>query len=75
MQRRSVTLTTGVRRMPDARERLDDWLEELRVRWFMLDAQQKQALVLLSLYLGYTLLDVGGAVLKARIAAQTKGTA
>ena len=49
------------------REQIDDWLEDLRVRWFMLDAQQKQALVLLTLYLGYTLFDVGGAVLKARI--------
>lgn len=56
------------------RERLSELLEDLRVRWFMLDAQQKQALTLLSLYIGYTLLDVGGAVLKARIAAQTKGT-
>ena len=49
------------------RERIDDLMEEARVRWFMLDAQQKQALVLLTLYLGYTLFDVGGALLKARI--------
>ncbi len=41
----------------------------------MLDAQQKQALILLSLSVGYTLIDVGGAVLKARIAGETKGAA
>ena len=50
-----------------ARERAEDWLEELRVRWFMLDAQKKQAVILLGLYLGYTLFDVGGAILKKRI--------
>lgn len=47
-------------------ERLDGWLEELRVRWFLLDAQQKQVLLLLGLYAGYTLLDVAGALVKAR---------
>lgn len=52
------------------RERVADWLEELRVRWFMLDAQQKQALILLAAYAGYTLLDIGGALAKARIAAK-----
>lgn len=50
-----------------ARERIVDWLEELRVRWFMLDAGKKQALVLLSVYVGYTLLDIGGALVKRRI--------
>lgn len=59
--------------MQDARERIQDWLEDARVRWLMMDAQQKQALVLLCLYVGYTLMDVGGAVLKARIARATKG--
>jgi len=52
------------------RERLSELLEDLRVRWFMLDAQQKQALILLALYLGYTLLDLGGALMKARISAK-----
>lgn len=52
------------------RARIADLVDELRVRWFMLDAQQKQVLLLAALYLGYTLLDVGGAVAKARIAAK-----
>lgn len=52
---------------PTLRETLEDWLEELRVRWFMLDAQQKQALVLLGLYVGYTLLDVAGELAKVRL--------
>lgn len=41
--------------------------ETLRVKWFMMDAQQKQVILLATLYLGYTLLDVGGAVLKAKL--------
>jgi hypothetical protein len=53
--------------MGELRDQAEELLEELRVRWFMLDAQKKQAIVLLSLYLGYTLFDVGGALVKARI--------
>lgn len=52
-------------------EWLADAWESLRVRWLMLDAQQKQVILLAALYLSYTLLDVGGALAKARIA--TKG--
>ncbi len=52
-----------------AQERLLDAWEDLKVRWFMLDAQQKQAIVLLSLYVGYTLLDVGGSVVKSKLGA------
>jgi len=54
-------------------ERAADLWETVKVKWFMLDTQQKQALILLSLSVGYTLVDVGGAVLKARIAAEPKG--
>lgn len=47
-------------------ERIDELLEELRVRWFMLDAQTKQVVLLLGLYAGYTLLDVFGSLAKRR---------
>ena len=42
------------------------------MRWLMMDAQQKQALVLLGLYVGYTLLDLCGAIMKARIQKEAK---
>jgi uncharacterized protein with HEPN domain len=48
-------------------EQIEEWVEELKVRWFMLDAMQKQACILGLLYLGYTLADIGGALVKARI--------
>ena len=51
--------------------RIADAWETLRVKWFMLDAQKKQIVLLAGLYLAYTLLDIGGAVAKARIV--TKG--
>jgi hypothetical protein len=47
---------------------IEETVEEVRVKWLLLDAQKKQIVLLASLYLIYTLLDVGGAVLKARIA-------
>ena len=47
--------------------RLLDLIETLRVKWFMLDAQKKQIVLLAGLYLAYTLLDIGGALAKARI--------
>ena len=50
-------------------ERLADLWETAKVRWFMLDAQQKQAVVLLGLYAAYTLLDIGGAVVSSRLKA------
>ena len=51
------------------REQIDDWLEDLRVRWIMMDAQQKQALILLTLCVATTLLEVAGTIVKARIGA------
>ena len=33
------------------RERMEDWWETIKVKWFMLDAQQKQALILIGIYL------------------------
>lgn len=53
-------------------DRFADLWEDLKVRWFMLDAQQKQALILLAAYAGYTLFDVAGALAKAKI---TRGAA
>jgi len=53
-------------------ERISETWEDLKVRWFMLDAQKKQIVLLAGLYLAYTLLDIGGALAKARIMA--KGT-
>ena len=52
-------------------ERISEAWEDLKVRWFMLDAQKKQIVLLAGLYVAYTLLDIGGAVAKARIV--TKG--
>ena len=51
-------------------ERISEAWEDLKVRWFMLDAQKKQIVLLASLYLAYTLLDIGGALAKARIIAK-----
>ena len=48
-------------------ERIRDWLETARVRWVMLDAQERQVVLLAALYGLYTLLDVGGTLVKARV--------
>lgn len=50
--------------LPPLQERVAAMVEDLRVRWFMLDAQSKQALVLMGLYLGYALIDVAAALVK-----------
>jgi len=55
-------------------ERLADWWETIRVRWFMLDPPAKQAVTLAVLYGLYTLLDIGGAVVKARLTGQENRT-
>lgn len=60
-------------RKPLPGERLLDWWESVRVRWLLLDAQAKQALVLAALYAAYTLLDVLAALLKARIGGKRDG--
>ena len=52
-------------------EHLGDVWEDAKVRWFMLDAQQKQAVILLGVYAAYTLLDIGGAVVSSRLKAGT----
>ncbi len=52
-------------------ERLEEWADGVRVKWLLMDAQSKQMLLLGALYLGYTLLDVLGAVAKARAGAKT----
>ena len=51
--------------------RIEDVWETAKVKWFMLDAQQKQAVILLGLYAAYTLLDIGGAVVSSRLKAVT----
>ena len=48
-------------------EQLRDLAEEARVRWILMDAQQKQVILLAGLYALYTLFDVVGTMLKARI--------
>lgn len=50
----------------DLRERLSDLAEEARVRWFMLDPQVKQAIVLGTVYFLFTLLDIGGTLVKVK---------
>ena len=52
------------------RERIEDGWETLKVKWFMLDTQQKQVILLAVLYAGYTLMDVAGALGKSRIGAK-----
>ena len=47
--------------------RIDDLMDEVRVRWLLLDAQQKQVLLLGALYASYTILDLIGALARARI--------
>ena len=49
------------------KERFSNWIEDLSVRWFMLDAQAKQALILAGVYAAYTVFDVLGALAKRRI--------
>lgn len=47
--------------------RLTDLYEEARVRWIMLDAQQKQLLLVGAFYVMLYALDIGTQVLKNRI--------
>ena len=56
----------------DRLERIDDFLEDVRVKWMLMDAQQKQVILLTALYLGYTILDVVGALAKGRAAKGAK---
>lgn len=62
-----------IEQTPTLRERFDSVREDLQVRWFMLDAQKKQAVILLGLYVGYTLLDLGGAIMKSRLSSGGNG--
>ncbi len=64
-------LTRLDERLQRLTERVEELAEDLRVKWFMLDAGQKQALMLAALYAGYTLLDVMGAVAKTRLGGKT----
>lgn len=49
------------------REQLEDWWEELKVKWFMLDAQQKQAIILLTVYLSQVCIDLMKAYIIAKV--------
>lgn len=64
-------MTTSRSDREPLRERVAGWLEDLRVRWFMLDHGAKQAVLLAVLYGAYTLLDIGGALIKARLTRET----
>lgn len=48
------------------RERLADWKESLSVKWFMLDAQTKQAVLIGIVALWQIGLDIGGEWVKSR---------
>jgi len=48
-------------------ERLEDWWETIKVKWFMLDAQQKQALILIGVYLTQLCMDVIRAYIIAKV--------
>lgn len=52
--------------MDELAERIGDLYEEVRVRWLLLDPQQKQVILLAGLYLAYTVMDIGGAIVKGR---------
>jgi hypothetical protein len=49
------------------REQLEDWWETVKVKWFMLDAQQKQALILIGVYLSQVAIDVIKAYIVAKV--------
>lgn len=49
------------------KEQLEDWWEELKVKWFMLDAQQKQAIILLTVYLSQVCIDLMKAYIIAKV--------
>lgn len=55
---------------PTPAERLErrvaELVEEARARWLVLDAQEKQVILLAALYAVYTLLDVVGSMARAR---------
>ncbi len=55
------------RKLCEWSDRGQDLAEEIRVKWFMLDAQQKQAIMLVGISIAYTLVDIVGAVAKTRI--------
>lgn len=51
------------------KEQLEDLWETIRVKWFMLDAQQKQALILIGVYLSQVIIDLTKAYIIAKVGA------
>lgn len=49
------------------REKLSDLWETVKVKWFMLDAQQKQALILIAVYLWNAVIEITKAYIQARV--------
>ena len=48
-------------------ERLEDWWETIKVKWFLLDAQQKQALIVIGVYLTQVATDILRAYITAKV--------
>jgi len=53
--------------MVEFKEQLEDWWETVKVKWFLLDAQQKQALILMGLYLSQMTIDLVKAYIVAKV--------
>lgn len=49
------------------KERINDAVESLRVKWFMLDAQAKQVVVMTCLYLVAAVIGIGQKIVEQRI--------
>jgi len=44
--------------MDELKEQLEDWWETIKVKWFLLDAQQKQAIIVIGVYLSQVAIDI-----------------
>jgi hypothetical protein len=56
------------------KERIEDWWETVQVKWFMLDAQQKQAIILLCLYLSQIAADIVKSYIVVKVGTNESGS-
>jgi hypothetical protein len=58
--------------VPFSREWFDDKLETLRVKWFMLDAQQKAVILTIGMYVASAILDILKTYIAANVNARSE---
>lgn len=53
-------------------EKLSDFWETVKVKWFMLDVQQKQALILIAVYLWNAVIEIAKSYIQARVTNESR---